>query len=172
MWSGSKDDQTSADATIANKATGAMSHAFISALKANPQQSYVELLNSIREILEGSYSQLPQLSSSHPMVQHEAAEVLVAAVAVAEAHAPVVAKHGQLRAAVAAEVLLARTAERVRRRDGGAALVCRAREPVERQDLGRGVEELLARRGGVHAPQRQVGEDGVRIDAEDAAGGV
>ncbi|RBQ79746.1 hypothetical protein VDGD_08749 [Verticillium dahliae] len=67
MWSGSKDDQTSADATIANKATGAMSHAFISALKANPQQSYVELLNSIREILEGSYSQLPQLSSSHPM---------------------------------------------------------------------------------------------------------
>ncbi|KAI9904011.1 hypothetical protein N3K66_000540 [Trichothecium roseum] len=67
MWSGSKDDQTSADATIASKATGAMSWAFISALKANPKQSYVELLNSIRDILETKYSQKPQLSSSHPL---------------------------------------------------------------------------------------------------------
>ncbi|KAL2756252.1 hypothetical protein ACRALDRAFT_1042633 [Sodiomyces alcalophilus JCM 7366] len=68
MWSGSKDDQTSADATIANRATGAMSHAFITSLRANPQQSYVQLLNSIRDILsEGDYSQLPQLSSSHPI---------------------------------------------------------------------------------------------------------
>ncbi|CAP59680.1 uncharacterized protein PODANS_1_690, partial [Podospora anserina S mat+] len=67
MWSGSKDDQTSADATINSQATGAMSHAFISALKANPQQSYVELLNNIRDILERDYSQKPQLSCSHPL---------------------------------------------------------------------------------------------------------
>ncbi|KAF4122867.1 Caspase domain [Geosmithia morbida] len=67
MWSGSKDDQTSADATIDSRATGAMSYAFIKALKANPQQSYVELLNSIRDILEKGYSQKPQLSSSHPI---------------------------------------------------------------------------------------------------------
>ncbi|KAF6840062.1 caspase domain-containing protein [Colletotrichum plurivorum] len=67
MWSGSKDSQTSADATIANQATGAMSYAFISALKANPQQSYVQLLNSIRDVLEEKYTQLPQLSSSHPI---------------------------------------------------------------------------------------------------------
>jgi hypothetical protein len=44
-----------------------MSHAFISALQSNAQQSYVELLNSIRDILEKGYSQLPQLSSSHPI---------------------------------------------------------------------------------------------------------
>ncbi|EPE03376.1 caspase domain-containing protein [Ophiostoma piceae UAMH 11346] len=40
MLSGSKDDQTSADATIASQATGAMSWAFISSLRKNPQQSY------------------------------------------------------------------------------------------------------------------------------------
>ncbi|KAK4220295.1 metacaspase-1 [Rhypophila decipiens] len=67
MWSGSKDDQTSADATIASQATGAMSYAFIKALKANPKQSYVELLNSIRDTLENEYSQKPQLSCSHPL---------------------------------------------------------------------------------------------------------
>ncbi|KAH0593681.1 hypothetical protein MHUMG1_08431 [Metarhizium humberi] len=67
MWSGSKDDQTSADATIANQATGAMSWAFITALKQNPKQSYVELLNSVRDILASKYTQKPQLSCSHPL---------------------------------------------------------------------------------------------------------
>lgn len=67
MWSGSKDDQTSADATIANQATGAMSWAFIQALKNNEQQSYVQLLNSIRDLLATKYTQKPQLSCSHPL---------------------------------------------------------------------------------------------------------
>jgi len=67
MWSGSKDDQTSQDAQIAGQATGAMSWAFIAALKKNPQQSYVQLLNSIRDELEGRYTQKPQLSCSHPL---------------------------------------------------------------------------------------------------------
>ncbi|KAL1874210.1 hypothetical protein VTK73DRAFT_537 [Phialemonium thermophilum] len=67
LWSGSKDDQTSADATIASQATGAMSWAFIEALKRNPQQSYIELLNSIRDVLETKYTQKPQLSCSHPL---------------------------------------------------------------------------------------------------------
>ncbi|CAK7239974.1 MAG: Ca(2+)-dependent cysteine protease [Sporothrix thermara] len=67
MLSGSKDDQTSADATIASQATGAMSWAFISSLKKNPQQSYVQLLNSIRDELSTRYTQKPQLSSSHPL---------------------------------------------------------------------------------------------------------
>lgn len=67
MWSGSKDDQTSADANIASKATGAMSWAFVTALKQDPKQSYVELLNSIRDVLETKYSQKPQLSCSHPL---------------------------------------------------------------------------------------------------------
>ncbi|KAK5125193.1 hypothetical protein LTR85_000869 [Meristemomyces frigidus] len=67
MWSGSKDSQTSQDANIAGQATGAMSWAFIAALKKNPQQSYVQLLNSIREELEAKYTQKPQLSCSHPL---------------------------------------------------------------------------------------------------------
>lgn len=56
-----------ADANIAGSATGAMSYAFIAALKKNPQQSYVQLLNSIRDELEGKYDQKPQLSCSHPL---------------------------------------------------------------------------------------------------------
>lgn len=67
MWSGSKDSQTSADASIAGEATGAMSWAFITSLKKNPQQSYVELLNSIRDELAAKYDQKPQLSASHPL---------------------------------------------------------------------------------------------------------
>ncbi|POS84611.1 p20 subunit of caspase, partial [Erysiphe pulchra] len=71
MWSGSKDDQTSADATIAAKATGAMSWAFITAMNKNPHQSYVQLLNSIRDELATKYSQRPQLSCSHPIGKYE-----------------------------------------------------------------------------------------------------
>lgn len=67
MWSGSKDDQTSQDAQIAGQATGAMSWAFIAALRKNPQQSYVQLLNSIRDELSSKYTQKPQLSCSHPL---------------------------------------------------------------------------------------------------------
>ncbi|OJJ89609.1 caspase family protein [Aspergillus glaucus CBS 516.65] len=67
MWSGSKDSQTSADASISGESTGAMSWAFITALRKNSQQSYVQLLNSIRDELATKYSQKPQLSSSHPL---------------------------------------------------------------------------------------------------------
>jgi hypothetical protein len=44
-----------------------MSWAFITALKQNPQQSYVQLLNSIRDVLQTRYTQKPQLSCSHPL---------------------------------------------------------------------------------------------------------
>jgi hypothetical protein len=60
-------DSFRADVTIASQATGAMSWAFISALKKNPQQSYVQLLNSIRDELQTRYTQKPQLSCSHPL---------------------------------------------------------------------------------------------------------
>jgi hypothetical protein len=50
-FSGCKDDQTSADTSEAGKATGAMSFALISALSQYPQQSYLQLLNSVRDIL-------------------------------------------------------------------------------------------------------------------------
>lgn len=68
MWSGSKDAQTSADASIGGTATGAMSYAFIASLRKAPRQSYVGLLNSIRaELQAGGYDQKPQLSCSHPI---------------------------------------------------------------------------------------------------------
>jgi hypothetical protein len=42
MLSGSKDSQTSADATIAGKATGAMSYAFVKVMNEYPQLSYLQ----------------------------------------------------------------------------------------------------------------------------------
>ncbi|KAN0138941.1 Caspase domain containing protein [Lactarius tabidus] len=66
-WSGCKDSQTSADAVENGSATGAMSYAFITALTQQPQQSYVQLLQSIRAILRAKYSQKPQLGASHPI---------------------------------------------------------------------------------------------------------
>jgi len=66
-FSGCKDSQTSADTVEQGQATGAMSYAFIRALSENPQQSYQNLLVSIRRILSTEYSQKPQLSSSHPI---------------------------------------------------------------------------------------------------------
>ncbi|KAK8861765.1 metacaspase-1 [Kwoniella newhampshirensis] len=67
MWSGCKDSQTSADTQEAGRATGAMSYAFIAALTKYPQQSFVQLLNTIRDELKGKYDQKPQLSASHPI---------------------------------------------------------------------------------------------------------
>ncbi|KAI9635791.1 putative metacaspase [Dioszegia hungarica] len=66
-FSGCKDSQTSADTSMAGQATGAMSYAFIAALTRYPQQSYVQLLNTIRDELKGKYEQKPQLSASHPI---------------------------------------------------------------------------------------------------------
>jgi len=67
-WCACEDDQTSAD--IIDKtgaAVGAMSYAFMLSLKQNPNQSYAQLLKSVREILRKKYSQKSQLSSSHPI---------------------------------------------------------------------------------------------------------
>ncbi|KAI0342820.1 hypothetical protein BDW22DRAFT_1428963 [Trametopsis cervina] len=47
---------------------GAMSHAFINALKTRPIQSYKELLSNIQAEIHGhNLTQKPQLSTSHPM---------------------------------------------------------------------------------------------------------
>lgn len=67
MLSGSKDNQTSADAVEDGQNTGAMSHAFIKVMTLQPQQSYLSLLQNMRKELAGKYSQKPQLSSSHPI---------------------------------------------------------------------------------------------------------
>ncbi|KAE8147824.1 peptidase C14, caspase domain-containing protein [Aspergillus avenaceus] len=67
MFSGSKDTQTSADTFQDGEARGALSWAFIKTQQQQPNQSYLQLLNSIRSELEGKYSQKPQLSCSHPL---------------------------------------------------------------------------------------------------------
>jgi len=66
--SGCRDNQTSADASINNVSTGALSYALITVLNQNPNLTYSQLLTNIRQILkEKRFSQIPQLSSSHPM---------------------------------------------------------------------------------------------------------
>ncbi|KAJ2893467.1 Ca(2+)-dependent cysteine protease [Coemansia aciculifera] len=76
MFSGCKDDQTSADTKIAkvgsNKPddlafTGAMSHALITSMNENPHQTYVQLLQNVRKRLEVKYTQVPQLSTGRLM---------------------------------------------------------------------------------------------------------
>jgi hypothetical protein len=62
MFSGCRDDQTSADTSIANEPTGAMSWAFIQTMRDSPGQSYVQVLQRTRGLLAQRYSQIPQLS--------------------------------------------------------------------------------------------------------------
>ncbi|KAL9714109.1 hypothetical protein Ac2012v2_002418 [Leucoagaricus gongylophorus] len=66
-WSACRDRETSADTFHQGVPVGAMSDAFISSLKAQPNQSYEELLHSLRTILRSKYSQTPLLGSSHPI---------------------------------------------------------------------------------------------------------
>jgi hypothetical protein len=62
MFSGCRDDQTSADTNIAGTQTGAMSWAFVKTMSEYPEQSYVAVLQRTREHLARRYSQIPQLS--------------------------------------------------------------------------------------------------------------
>ncbi|KDN35889.1 hypothetical protein RSAG8_11251, partial [Rhizoctonia solani AG-8 WAC10335] len=66
-WAACKDSEKSDDAFEGHEAVGAMSYAFIQALRQKPRQSYRELLNNLRTILRARYQQKPQLSSSHPI---------------------------------------------------------------------------------------------------------
>jgi hypothetical protein len=68
QFSGCRDSQTSADASIAGESTGAMSWAFITAFdQGGLKQSYVDLLKRIRELLTKKYSQVPQMSSGRKL---------------------------------------------------------------------------------------------------------
>ncbi|KAI9227365.1 MAG: metacaspase [Piptocephalis tieghemiana] len=67
QFAGCRDDQTSADANIDNAATGAMSHALVACLEDNAEPTYAELLQSLRDYLKGNYTQIPQLSTGHPV---------------------------------------------------------------------------------------------------------
>jgi len=62
QFSGCKDEQTSADAVIGGKPLGAMSWAFIQAFKNNPELDYISLLKEVRNLLQGKYQQIPEMS--------------------------------------------------------------------------------------------------------------
>ncbi|KAJ3192016.1 Ca(2+)-dependent cysteine protease [Irineochytrium annulatum] len=64
QWSGCADTQTSADAHINGRPSGALSWGFIKATESLPPNStYVEVLRETRRLLkEGGYEQIPQLS--------------------------------------------------------------------------------------------------------------
>jgi hypothetical protein len=64
-WTSCLDDQTSSDTFTGGVAVGAMSQAFVTSLTQNSQQTYQELLRSLRLILHPRFTQKPQLSSSH-----------------------------------------------------------------------------------------------------------
>lgn len=70
LFSGCRDDQTSADATIGGKATGAMTWAFTTVLNSHPQLSYLELLDRMRLELSKPprrFTQIPQLTTGRPL---------------------------------------------------------------------------------------------------------
>jgi len=66
-FSGCKDDQTSADASIGGQATGAMTYALIHALKGNKQMEYTDLLRTMRTTLDGKYTQVPMMTAGRKM---------------------------------------------------------------------------------------------------------
>ncbi|KAL9089883.1 MAG: hypothetical protein Q9159_002240 [Coniocarpon cinnabarinum] len=70
MFSGCRDDQTSADASISGSHVGAMSWAFLECMKGAGALSYLQVLRRTRQILRSSsYSQVPQLSVGIPEMQ-------------------------------------------------------------------------------------------------------
>lgn len=63
MFSGCRDDQTSADASISGANVGAMSWAFLQTMRREPNPSYLQTLQETRATLQQSnYAQIPQLS--------------------------------------------------------------------------------------------------------------
>jgi len=62
LFSGCRDEQTSADTSVNGVGVGAMSFAMLQALKKNPRMSYEDILKDIRAYMVGRYSQVPQLS--------------------------------------------------------------------------------------------------------------
>merc|ERR1711988_1369240 len=70
MFSGCRDDQTSADTNMGGESTGAMSYAFSHVLSRKPQITYEQLLIEMRKLLAGGagrrFNQVPQMSASRP----------------------------------------------------------------------------------------------------------
>ena len=66
-WSACRDCETAADTT----ATGAMTHAFISAFDYRREHSVQSLFTAVNRVIRSNplFTQRPQLSSSHPLVR-------------------------------------------------------------------------------------------------------
>lgn len=67
MYSGCRDDQTSADAMIGGGHVGAMSWAFLDTMREYGNQSYLQILQNTRGRLQQKYTQVPQLSCGDVM---------------------------------------------------------------------------------------------------------
>lgn len=67
LISGCRDDQVAADAYINRRFQGAMSWAFLRAMKEKKDISWKELLLRMRELLKPNFTQIPQLSSGREM---------------------------------------------------------------------------------------------------------
>ncbi|KAJ3260850.1 Ca(2+)-dependent cysteine protease [Boothiomyces macroporosus] len=67
MFSGSKDSETSTDAVIQGRNTGAMTYAFTQVLSQYHSISYGQLLVEVRDVITKKYNQKPQLSSGRYM---------------------------------------------------------------------------------------------------------
>ena len=70
MFSGCKDDQTSADTQMQGEAIGAMSYALVHTLKKKNKKrlTYTALLQQMRHVLEGKYTQVPQMSAGRKLI--------------------------------------------------------------------------------------------------------
>ncbi|CAE7100723.1 unnamed protein product [Rhizoctonia solani] len=66
-WAACKDFEQSDDVVDDGKAIGAITYAFVEALRQQPRQSYQELLNNIRDLIHDKCDQKPQLTCSHPI---------------------------------------------------------------------------------------------------------
>ena len=93
MLSGCRDDQTSADAKIQGRSTGAMTWAFLETMKRYPSPSYIQVYSKVREkwgkanelqtlqltrqfLDDSHYSQVPQLSCGVQMDLHQTPLIL------------------------------------------------------------------------------------------------
>ena len=71
MYSGCRDDQTSADATIGGSHVGAMSWGFLESMRQYGDQTYLQVLQNTRGMLQQRYTQIPQLSVGYVMDLNE-----------------------------------------------------------------------------------------------------
>jgi hypothetical protein len=85
MFSGCKDEQNASDTAVPDPnatksealiSTGLMSYSLITSIRNNPNQTLIQLVNSMREIiLEKGDTQKPQLSTSHPIDPNTVLEI-------------------------------------------------------------------------------------------------